>query len=61
MIGFIPDPIWLIDMLKVHLKQIDRMDGAPKADVELYEWALSADSSIRYHWDLQNPAEKVRF
>ena len=39
--GFIPDPIWLIDMLKVDLKQLDRTDGVPEADVQLYEWALT--------------------
>lgn len=41
MSGFIPDPIWLIDMLKADLKQLDRKDGVPEADVQLYEWALT--------------------
>lgn len=27
---FIPDPIWLIDMLRNDLKQLDQMDGARK-------------------------------
>lgn len=41
MSGFLPDLIWLIDMLKADLKQLDRTDGVPKADVQLYEWALT--------------------
>lgn len=38
---FIPDPIWLIDMLRNDLKQLDQMEGAPEEDVQLYEWALA--------------------
>lgn len=38
---FIPDPIWLIDMLRNDLKQLDQMDGAPEEDVHLYEWTLA--------------------
>ncbi len=38
---FIPDPIWLIDMLRNDLKQLDQMDGAPEEDVQLYEWTLA--------------------
>lgn len=38
---FIPDPIWLIDMLRNDLKQLDQMDGVPEEDVHLYEWTLA--------------------
>lgn len=41
MVDFIPDPIWLIDMLRNDLKQLDQMDGTPEEDVHLYEWALT--------------------
>lgn len=37
----IPDPIWLIDMLRNDLKQLDQIDGAPEEDVQLYEWTLA--------------------
>lgn len=38
---FIPDPIWLIDMLRNDLKQLDQMDRAPEEDVQLYEWTMA--------------------
>lgn len=37
----IPDPIWLIDMLRNDLKQLDQIDGASEEDVQLYEWTLA--------------------
>lgn len=40
-IDFIPDPIWLIDMLWNDLKQLDQMDRPPEEDVQLYEWTLA--------------------